>query len=408
MLTQQNSGSWRLAPLWIGCALASAIAIASCDKMPLVAPTGSTLTLIATNNVVPVDGAVEIIAIVTEGTLSGGEDNGVTAGGTPVHNGTVVTFTTTIGRIEPAEALTKSGRATARLIGDGRSGTALVTAFSGSATQSLEILVGAAAADFVAVTASPQSLSGTGGSSTITARVEDFDGNVLPNVPVTFTTTAGTLTVTNATTNASGIATTVLSTTQEAIVTATAGFASGEVTVLIKPRITVTIAPPLQATVGVPATFTITPAEDSIVTDVVVDFGDGGDVSLGAITSATQVVHLFKSAGVKSVTATAYDSDGAQSTSATQVAVGPLELNLSLSSASVQRGTQVVFTATPTPGALISRYVWNFGDGDTVETSGNQALKVYPTAGTRAVSVTAYPTGGGTPATAVSSITVVN
>jgi len=408
MLPQQNSGPWRLAPLWIGCALIAALAVASCDKMPLVAPSGSTLTLIATSNVVPLDGATEIVAIVTEGTLTGGEENGTTAGGTPVHNGTVVTFTTTIGRIEPAEALTTAGRATARLIGDGRSGTALVTAFSGSATQSLEILVGAAAADFVAVTASPQSVPGTGGSSTITARVEDFDGNILAGVPVTFTTSAGTLSVTNATTNASGIATTVLSTTEEAIVTVTAGFASGEVTVLVKPRITVTITPPLQATVGVPASFTITPAEDAIVTDVVVDFGDGSDVSLGAITSATQTVHLFKSSGVKSVTATAFDSDGGQGTSATQVAVGPLQVNLSLSSATVQRGTQVVFTATPTPGALIERYVWNFGDGDSVETSGNQALKVYPTAGTRAVSVTAYPTGGGEPATAVSSITVVN
>ena len=96
----------------------------------------------------------------------------------------------------------------------------------------------------------------------------------------------------------------------EAIVTVTAGFASGEVTVLIKPRITVTITPPLQATVGVPASFTITPAEDAIVTDVVVDFGDGSDVSLGAITSATQTVHLFKSSGVKSVTATAFAPDG--------------------------------------------------------------------------------------------------
>src|SRR5690606_7236574 len=294
MLPQQNSGPWRLAPLWIGCALIAALAVASCDKMPLVAPSGSTLTLIATSNVVPLDGATEIVAIVTEGTLTGGEENGTTAGGTPVHNGTVVTFTTTIGRIEPAEALTTAGRATARLIGDGRSGTALVTAFSGSATQSLEILVGAAAADFIAVTASPQSVPGTGGSSTITARVEDFDGNILAGVPVTFTTSAGTLSVTNATTNASGIATTVLSTTEEAIVTVTAGFASGEVTVLIKPRITVTITPPLQATVGVPASFTITPAEDAIVTDVVVDFGDGSDVSLGAITSATQTVHLFK------------------------------------------------------------------------------------------------------------------
>ena len=44
---------------------------------------------------------------------------------------------------------------------------------------------------------------------------------------------------------------------------------------------------------AVAATFTITPGDDAIITDVVVDFWDGSDVSLGAITSPTQVVHLF-------------------------------------------------------------------------------------------------------------------
>lgn len=392
----------------MACLAVCAIATLSCDKMPLVAPSGATMTLVTTTNVVPVNGSTEILAVVTEGTLSGGEDGGTTAGGTPVHNGTVVTFTTSLGRIEPAEALTEAGRARARLIADGRSGTAVITAFSGSATETIEVSIGAAAAERVAVTASPQSLPGTGGTTTVTARVEDAEGNGLAGVPVTFSTTSGSLTVTNAVTNDTGLATTQLSTSREAVVTANAGGATGELTVTLKPRISVDITPPPQATVGVPASFTITPGADAVVTNVTVDFGDGGRVTLGDLTSPRQVVHLFRSSGIKTVTATATDSDGGQGTSATQLAVGPLQVNLSVSPATVQPGTTVTLTATPSPGALIERYVWQLGDGETREGSDNTALKAFATPGARPVSVTAYPTGGGEPATSSAWVTVTN
>jgi hypothetical protein len=65
----------------------------------------------------------------------------------------------------------------------------------------------------------------------------------------------------------------------------------------------------------------------------------------------------------------------------------------------------VTFTATPTTGALVDRYIWNFGDGDGDVETGSPAVRAYPTVGSRVVTVRAIPFGNGTAATA---LTVVN
>ena len=70
----------------IALGLAAAFASAGCDKVPLTAPTGSTVTLFSNTTIVPVNGAADITATVVE------------SGGTLVQNGTLVTFTTTIGQ----------------------------------------------------------------------------------------------------------------------------------------------------------------------------------------------------------------------------------------------------------------------------------------------------------------------
>jgi hypothetical protein len=198
----------------------------SCEGMPLVAPSGTSMTLIASTRVLGVNGAADITAVLIEGGQQA-EAEGVIAGvGTPVHNGTVVTFSTTLGRLEPAEAKTTGGRVTVRLVGDGRSGTATITAFSGPAISSIDVNVGAAAAVFLAVTASPQALPSSGGTSVIAARVEDVQGNGLAGLPVSFQTTRGTVAPSTATTDAGGLASTTLTTTEEASVTATTGGAS--------------------------------------------------------------------------------------------------------------------------------------------------------------------------------------
>src|SRR6185503_18332794 len=154
------------------------------------------------------------------GTTPGTVEAGV---GTPVHDGTQVLFTTSIGRIEPAEAKTTNGRVTVKLFGDGRSGVAKVTAYSGAATSTVEVDVGAAGATRLALTANPQSLPPTGGTAVISARVEDMQGNGIGGVPVSFSTTKGNLSAGTAVTNDLGTAQTSLTTVAEATVTASAG-----------------------------------------------------------------------------------------------------------------------------------------------------------------------------------------
>jgi hypothetical protein len=211
--------------------------------MPLTAPSGTFITLLASSAAIAVDGSAEITAILTEGGFTPSDDPNqggqVTPGvGTPVHNGTVVTFFTTLGRIEPTEAGTQGGKVTVRIFGDGRSGTAKITAVSGPASQTLELAIGTSTADRVSVTANPQSLPAGGGQSTIEARVIDVSGNALSGVTVSFQATAGTIAPSSAATNTSGRATATLTTTAASEVTVSTIGPTGPVTA----KVTVNVA----------------------------------------------------------------------------------------------------------------------------------------------------------------------
>jgi PKD repeat protein len=130
------------------------VALTSCTRVPLTAPTKSTISLYASGATVPINGSVDVIANIIE------------EAGTPVHNGTLVTFTTTLGHLEPASAGTVNGQATVKLVADGVAGTATVSAFSGGATAAgsgttggagaatLQIPIGTAAVS-VTLTATP-------------------------------------------------------------------------------------------------------------------------------------------------------------------------------------------------------------------------------------------------------------
>ena len=144
-----RSRSWQAAASLGLAACLAAAGLASCDKMPLSAPTESTITLYANSTTVGLNGSVEITATVIE------------SSGTPVQNGTVVNFTTTLGTIEPNEARTNNGKAVAKLLAGTRSGTAEVRAFSGgiSSGDPLAVTVGAAAAGKVELLANPSSPS---------------------------------------------------------------------------------------------------------------------------------------------------------------------------------------------------------------------------------------------------------
>ena len=320
---------------FLGLAVLGIIAAVSltiaCDKVPLLAPSGSVISLFAAANTVPLNGDVEIVANVIEngttqtpattpgtgtpgtGTAGTGTTSTTSAGaGTPVQNGTLVSFTTTIGHIEPSDARTNNGQVRVRFFSGTVSGTATITAFSGGASGKLENLkVGSAAVERVIVSANPQALPPGGGTSTISARVEDVSGTGLSGVPVTFTTDNGTLNPSTATTDSSGVATTSLNAPRTAKVTASVAGKTADVTVGLNPRTGVTItAPTTQIAAGLPATFTVGVGSTANIRDVSVDFGDGNQQSLGAISGNTSIQHTYLEANTYIVRATATDASG--------------------------------------------------------------------------------------------------
>lgn len=372
-------------------------ALSACDKVPLLAPTSSTVTLTVSTTVVPVNGTAEVSASVTE------------AAGTPVQNGTVVTFTSSFGLIEPIEARTEGGKATVRFVASQQSGTAVIGAFSGAArAETLEIRVGGAAASRVIVRADPQTIPASGGTTEIVATVLDEFGNRMQGVPVVFSTTAGQLSPGPAVTDANGEARATLTTPRTATVTANAGAQSGTIEVTVSSP-SVTITPPATAIeAGVPATFTVAPvtgAAGNALREVVIDFGDGtAPVRLGNVQGSTAVAHTFASAGTYTVTATATDTQGIEGRSSIVVSVTgqaavAVTLTATPSIVSVSNVSQqgiVTFTASAIAGtgAAITSYTWDFGNGQSGVTTGGSINHRYTAPGTYVATVTVRTTTG--------------
>jgi hypothetical protein len=394
-----------------------------------MAPTGSVINLFAASSTIPLNSQIEIVATVIENgtttapTTTTGGGTGTTpsaaaststpGAGTPVQNGTLVSFTTTIGRIEPSEARTNNGQVRVKLITGDQSGTATITAFSGGASGKLENLkVGSAAVERVIISANPQTLPPGGGTSTISARVEDVSGSPLPGVPVTFTTDQGTLNPSTAITDASGVATTTVNAPRTAKVTASVAGKTADVTVGLNPRTGVSITgPTTPVSAGLPATFTVNVGSTANIRDVTVDFGDGSQQSLGAISSSTPIQHVYTESGTFTVRATATDASGFSEPVATSVTILPAQppAVTIVGPQTAKVGETVLYTANVTGAtSTILRYEWDFGDGAnprTVTTTGNRATTTYTTTGTKVINVRVVqavgPSGDGTTVTTV-------
>jgi hypothetical protein len=395
---------------------------AACDKVPLLAPSGTVITLFPTANVVPVNGSIEIIATVIENgststppaTPPPGNGDGTTTpppgttttnspgAGTPVHNGTVVTFTTTLGRIEPTEARTQNGQVRVRFISAGQSGTATITAFSGGASGKIENLrIGTAAAERVIITATPQALGCSGGTTQINARVEDTTGAGIASVPVQFTTTTGQLNPATVNTGDGGVATTQLTTTREAEVTANVAGKTETVTVTLSPRTGLTITPPEgNVSAGVSTTFTVNVSADANIGSVLLDFGDGTVRNLGAISGSTPVPHTYDVEGTYTVTATAADAGGCTERVSTAVNILPAQPpDVRINAPQTARVNEQVLVSATVSGATstIVRYEWNFGPDavpSTVTTASRTVPVRWTTTGTKTITVRVIQANG--------------
>ena len=173
-----------------------ALLTTACDKVPLLAPANSAITLSANSLVVPAGGTMGLTAFVTE------------SSGTPFR--TAQRFVSrrrseasrrgdaddqwhcrrdVPGRpfVGGREVHAVSGGAT------GATGTGTAT----TATNIVKISIGSAAANKVTVSANPASVSASGGAveilASVTGGATSTDTSPLAGVPVAFSTTAGTL-----------------------------------------------------------------------------------------------------------------------------------------------------------------------------------------------------------------------
>ena len=187
--------------------------VQGCGEGPPTAPSPVTpITLTISPNQLPFNGAATITADLID------------AVGRPAANGTLVTFTTTLGSFESATAETALGRATVTFLAGTVSGTATINAtapnFATVPETARTIPIGTAAASRVLFIADPPSVPFSGGSAAITATVLDGSGKPLASIPVTFSSTAGTLTANALKTDQEGNAKTTLRTSLAATVTA--------------------------------------------------------------------------------------------------------------------------------------------------------------------------------------------
>src|SRR5712691_5001930 len=130
--------------LRVALGLLAAMPIA-CQRVALLAPSGSTITLTTLATTLPLNGTTSLIAQVIE------------PAGTPPQRGTLVTFTTSLGSVEPVEAETDpGGRVLVTFKAGTKSGTATITALSvcvtTAATGAIKIAVGAAGVSSIALT----------------------------------------------------------------------------------------------------------------------------------------------------------------------------------------------------------------------------------------------------------------
>ncbi len=390
--------------LW-GVLLAGALGLAGCDKVPLLAPSESTISLATNSAIVQANGTAHISATVLE------------SSGTPVQNGTSVTFSTNFGTLSATEARTTNGVATVDFLAGGQSGIAEVRAASGAAqpddTVPLKLTVGGAAASRIQLSANPGSVPVSGGSTTISALVVGASGDPLSGVPVSFSTDAGALSASFATTGSNGTAQVTLTASKDATVTATAGGTDSTAPVTATLHVLATTLPTLAVDVttatpteDLPTIFRITAgsaAQDSFQS-VTIDFGDGSSRPLGALApgTSTSASNVYTSDGTYTVTVAGLGLTGGTQRATTIVTVAPhapvnVDITTTPASGPFATTNAIGFTVVTPTGATVDHVDWAFGDGTAVQrTSGKSTSHHYNAAGTYTVTATVTTVDGNT------------
>lgn len=183
--------------------------LAGCDKATPVAPNGTILTISANPSKIGLNGRSTITIV------------GRKPDGNPLNPGTEIRVTTDKGTLSDSVVTTDdSGRATVTFRGDGRSGTAKITAMTGGnvmVTTDVQVGESSDTKPTVLVSVSPNNIPvGDTSTSTVTVVARNSDGTPLAGQTVILTTTLGTLANPRPVTRSDGTATTTLTAGRQA------------------------------------------------------------------------------------------------------------------------------------------------------------------------------------------------
>jgi parallel beta-helix repeat protein len=283
--------------------------------------------------------------------------------GNPVTDGTVVSFTTSLGNVSPVTATTVGGVVTATLTSTVAS-VATVTATVNSLSATTQVTFTAGAPFTLTLTAVPATLS-VGNSSTLTATATDQFGNpVADGTTISFTTSLGNVSPVTATT-VGGVVTATLNSTVASVaaVTATVGSLSATAQVTFTPGAPFTLtltAVPSTLPVGNSSTLTATATDqygNVVANGTTITF----TTSLGTLSSGTAAT----SAGNASVTL-----------SSTVAGVATVTATVGSLSATAQvtftPGAPFTFTFTLTPTVIVANGIsQSVGTATVVDQYGN-------------------------------------
>jgi PKD repeat protein len=125
----------------------------------------------------------------------------------------------------------------------------------------------------------------------------------------------------------------------------------------------------------------------AVIQSVSINYGDGTPAQdLGAVVGNFSLHHVFAAAGTYNIALTAQDSNGGVGTAFTSVfvqAATPLGVTLTASATIGASNTIETFTATVTGlgNAVVTSYLWDFGDQTSQVTTTNQVTHSYKTNG---------------------------
>lgn len=288
------------------CLLLPALAfVGGCEigKKSLVAPSDAVMSLSASTGFVPANASATLNVQLKK------------LDGNPAPDGTEIAISASMGELDQRKVRISNGQAAVTYRAGSETGTARITASSGSVSAEITLQVGSAAPGTVTLFATPSLLQVGGGQTEIVATVTSPTGQVVTNAPVTFSTSVGTLSATEVNSDGNGEAKTTLQTTATATVRARVASLEAEpLTIRVRTGVQIQVSTsPTAPTAGQVVTISVgvrAPDGQALSGRMRLLFGDGQQRDLGTVSGSATATYTYATQGGYNLTAEFTDADG--------------------------------------------------------------------------------------------------